>query len=345
MDIHLEIHNSDNVNTEELLTLSCNSLMHYTPQYLEFLSRVLINVEVAYLVARYHGELKGLLPLAICNDSNMGTVINSLPFFGSHGGPIVVDRDNSKQINLDLLHAFKELAIERQSRSATLIENPFHPLDDILIAASGGSVVDDRIGQFTRLPQGKSDIEEALFSSIHVKTRNAIRKGQKYGQRILRRTDSPAIEWLQKVHEQSIQALGGIAKPLNIFQTLMDIFDDKARVYIGECDNQPTSGLFVILYGNTVEYFTPVIESEFKNKQLLSSLIFSVMADLTREGYSVWNWGGTWRSQEGVYRFKKRWGAQDYPYRYLNQVMDPDFKFQSKNALVKSFPFFYLFKY
>lgn len=80
MDIHLEIHNSDNVNTEELLTLSCNSLMHYTPQYLEFLSRVLINVEVAYLVARYHGELKGLLPLAICNDSNMGTVINSLPF-------------------------------------------------------------------------------------------------------------------------------------------------------------------------------------------------------------------------------------------------------------------------
>ncbi|MEO0396995.1 MAG: GNAT family N-acetyltransferase [Cyanobacteria bacterium P01_A01_bin.137] len=346
MNIHLERPDHAALDVEEFLALSGNALMHYTPKYLGFLSKILANTKIAYLLARHNGAIEGVLPVAIGTDEKLGTIINSLPFFGSHGGPLVSGASaDMGQIRLELMHGFNELVDEHQAISATLIENPFHILDDDMVSAAGISFVDDRIGQFTRLPKKNPDLKEALFAACHVKTRNAIRKGQKYEQRVARRTDTAAIKWLQSVHEQSIQALGGVAKPLHIFQALIDSFGDKARLYIGELDNLPVSGLLVILYGDTVEYFTPVVEAEHKQKQLLSSLIFSVMTELAQEGFCRWNWGGTWRSQTGVYRFKQRWGAEDYPYRYFNRLVDPTLISQSKDKLARAFPFFYLFKY
>ena len=55
----------------------------------------------------------------------------------------------------------------------------------------------------------------------------------------------------------------------------------------------------------------------YRSEQPLSVLIFRAMQDAIKEkGSKHWNWGGTWKSQHGVYRFKSRWGAHDNKYRY-----------------------------
>ena len=349
MNIHLETPDAVTLDIEELLQLSGNSLMHYAPQYLIFLAKILPHTEVSYLTVRHHGVLQGILPVAICSDNHLGTVINSLPFFGSHGGPLCTttfhtntDTDKTRSC---LMQAFQDLINARQAVSATLIENPFHPCTPEIAKTAGVSYVDDRIGQFTPLPQVKDNVKEAILAQCHVKTRNSIRKGQKYGQKIEQRSDLKSLRWLQAIHEKSITRLGGIPKQLSIFQTLIATFGNQARLYIGELDGVPASGLFILLYGNTVEYFTPVVAEEHKHKQLLSSLIFTVMTELSKEDFTQWNWGGTWRSQEGVYRFKSRWGAKDHVYRYFNSVTEPVLVSQPKDTLHRAFPFFYLFKY
>jgi len=333
-------------DVEEFLTLSHNALIHYSPQYLDFLSKALTNTETKYLTVRRSGSIEGVLPVAICTDDSLGTVVNSLPFFGSHGGPLLrANAVEKPQIHLELMQAFRELLKERRAISATLIENLFCPIDSAVASAAGLVAVDDRIGQCTALPQATLDIQEALFSMCHVKTRNAIRKGQKVAQSISQRTEPKMLQWLQTTHSQSISALGGIPKTLDLFQSLLEAFGSNARLYIGELDGAPISGLFVLLYRDTVEYFTPVVDAAHKHQQVLSSLIFEVMTALTKEGFRRWNWGGTWRSQEGVYRFKHRWGAQDRSYRYFNYLADDALLSHSKEALVEAFPSFYLFKY
>ena len=62
------------------------------------------------------------------------------------------------------------------------------------------------------------------------------------------------------------------------------------------------------------------------------------------QGFKLWNWGGTWRSQEGVYRFKNRWGAEDMVYRYFNKKKE-DISEKSLEEFKEKFPFFYLCKY
>ena len=65
------------------------------------------------------------------------------------------------------------------------------------------------------------------------------------------------------------------------------------------------------------------------------------MTDASVQGYAWWNWGGTWLSQEGVYRFKSRWGTKDMPYRYFTSVHNPEILKVSPAELLAWYPSFF----
>lgn len=324
------------------LEVEGNKLVHYSAPYLEFLRACLPGASIEVLEHRTDGELDGILPLAVLRHAEYGTVVNSLPFFGSHGGPF--GAVSSPGIRPALLRDLIDFVERLDAASSTIIENPFHPLNDGEIAASHHTVTDDRIGQFTALPAG-GDVEAVLFDTFHVKTRNAVRKGLKLSLAVERREDEASWRWMQGVHAKSITSMGGLPKSMEVFNTLRRSFSSDASLHVGFVAGQPVCGLVSIRYRNMLEYFTPVVEEEWKESQALSALIFRRMTEASREGCTVWNWGGTWRSQEGVYRFKSRWGAFDRPYRYLNWVRKPEIRSVPVLTLQHAFPHFYLYKY
>ena len=65
------------------------------------------------------------------------------------------------------------------------------------------------------------------------------------------------------------------------------------------------------------------------------------MIDAMENGFDFWNWGGTWISQEGVYRFKKRWGTVDKEYYYFTDIHDKNILRWDKEKILKEFPNFY----
>jgi hypothetical protein len=321
------------LDRESLLKTVDNRLLHYSESFCSFLESAIPGIEIKVLESRDGHSLKGLMPVAILHSEELGSVVNSLPFYGSHGGPIAID----KVAQLDLLSQFKSLTESIDAASATLIENPFQPLDDMLIRASGLDLADDRIGQFTSLP--------VRFEDFHVKTRNAIRKGLSLGLTIRRHEDEASWVWMQGVHERSIGALGGAPKSLRVFNVMREKLGDAAQLWVGSLNKKPVSGVVIVKYRKTIEYFTPVVEDAYRNKQALSATIFEIMQNFSEAKYTLWNWGGTWRSQEGVYRFKKRWSSVDYPYRYFTRVNDSKWMTLPRNSLERAFPYFYLYKY
>jgi hypothetical protein len=73
-------------------------------------------------------------------------------------------------------------------------------------------------------------------------------------------------------------------------------------------------------------------------------LIFLAMQDAIKDKQcSLWNWGGTWKSQKGVYKFKSRWNTLDHPYYYLIKTYKDKEYFEQigKEKLVEHYPFFY----
>jgi hypothetical protein len=57
---------------------------------------------------------------------------------------------------------------------------------------------------------------------------------------------------------------------------------------------------------------------------------------------SWWNWGGTWLTQDGVYRFKSRWGTESRPYTYFIAIRNAELLRHSQETLQAAFPYFYV---
>ncbi len=272
------------------------------------------------------------LPL-MAMDGPLGTVLNSLPFYGSNGALIGEDV-NAKS---ELISAYCKLLESSNIAASTLIENPLAP---------GGAAdinydfVDSRIGQLTPLPFG-SDQEEVLMSSFHSKTRNMIRKSLKLGVEL--NIDNDAFPFLVSTHQENMREIGGTPKSETFFDSIPKYFssDTDYNLFVAYLGGEAVAALLVFYYNQTVEYFTPVVKKEYRDTQSLSGLIFSAMSDAASKGYKWWNWGGTWLSQSGVYRFKSRWGTQDLPYKYFTSVHNPTVLKSDQQTLLRDYPSFF----
>jgi len=86
----------------------------------------------------------------------------------------------------------------------------------------------------------------------------------------------------------------------------------------------------------------PVIKAEHRSSQPLSLIIYEAMLEAAEQGYKYWNWGGTWKSQDGVYRFKKRWNTQDKPYYYFTKVMNSELIALPRETIEEEYAGFYV---
>ena len=96
-----------------------------------------------------------------------------------------------------------------------------------------------------------------------------------------------------------------------------------------------------------VDYLIPVINDKYRHFQPLSLLIWESMTDAIENGYARYNFQGTWPTQEGVYMFKKSWGAIDYPYSYYIQSWgdESSIKRLTPQQVFDHYPYFYVLPY
>jgi lipid II:glycine glycyltransferase (peptidoglycan interpeptide bridge formation enzyme) len=213
------------------------------------------------------------------------------------------------------------------------------PLDDFTYYK------EERVGQVTFLEPGQTNTEQ-VFAAFHQKTRNAARKALKSGFTIKRERLADTVEGLQRTHAENLKQIGGRAKPLDVFAKLDGALGPTSTsCYVAAKNGRAAAYLLLLYSGDTVEYFTPAIVDEFRSEQPLTALIVEAMTDAAASGYRRWNWGGTWFSQEGVYRFKSRFGARDFPYRYQVGVRDMGLLRESKEHLAAAFPYFFVVPY
>ncbi len=326
-----------------------HALSLYTaPPFLCFLRQAVPGASMNWLAANGPCGLMGVLPvmLATAGDWRVG---NSMPFFGSHGGPIVqpgLMPAESQAVQVRLWQALDEWAVQQGCAAVTVVEHPFRLINTEAAGLAGYTVIDDRIGMVKPLSAEMN--RESLLAGCHLKLRNAIRKGDRLGLTVREANDSATLQWLQQVQEASISSMGGRPKSWSVFEQLVQHLPlgQTSRLFAAFNGHQPVAAVLMLMTdGITAEYFTPVVTPSHRDLQALPSLLATVMAQLASEGFEWWNWGGTWPSQDGVYRFKKRWGGEERPYRYFAKLYRQELRLQPLAELQTLFPYSYLFKH
>lgn len=319
-------------------------LIYYSLPYRDFLNAVVGVTETVYLMARRGGAVVGVLPLAVA-DGPHGPVVNALPFYGSNGGPLVQPGDGADAIRAALVEAAEAACLERRAAALTLVDNPLDPSAAVIEARLKPTLTDERIGQFTPLPAAGPGLRDALLEAMHQKTRNMVRKALKAGFDIVRCDDDDAA-WhaLVALHHENMEAIGGRAKPCEVFTALRRTLPPGAvsRLHVARRDGRVAAALLTLHHNGIVEYFTPVIRQQDRSDQPLSALILLGMEAAAGEGARWWNWGATWLTQEGVHRFKSRWGTRDIPYRYFTRIWNDALLECAPADLLAAYPYVYV---
>jgi hypothetical protein len=292
-----------------------------------------------YLIAKDNkGDIIGVLPSFLYRNKKFGNVLNSLPFYGSNGGVF-----GDLEVKKKLLESFSSIAKKYKTVSETIISPPFDNDSNFYKENFNNNAMDERIGQFTKLPVSSNNIAETLMESFHYKVRNMIRKAEKNQVEIKIDNSNSAFKFLIHTHIENINSIGGIPKPPVFFELVQSTFESGKdyNIYLAEIDGKRIGALLLFYFSANVEYFTPVILKDFRKFQPNSLIIYQAMIEAAKSGFKWWNWGGTWLSQEGVYRFKKRWGTKDFNYFYYTSVNEK-LLMNDKKTLSEQFPYFYI---
>ena len=220
----------------------------------------------------------------------------------------------------DLARSLHEFLIERRVMLMNVIEPLFECMRDQYERALPVSAMDHRIGQFKDLSSVSN--RDALLDSVGGLTRsNLNRKAWRSGMKIYRDESPAALDSLYTMHVQEMGAKpGGKPKPRSFFEHIAHLRQGAVsyRLYLGEIDGEVVAGL--LLYSGVNMWSISPRSSRITRVRVspCQPLYFQAMLDAAVEGYRWWNFGGTWREQEGLMRFKESWGAQSKPYQLLH---------------------------
>jgi len=326
---------------EVFLKRDSQTLFYHSNRFRHFLGK-LLKADDHYFLAIKGGEIVGALP-AFLVTGPLGNTLNSLLFFGSNGG--ILEFEGNTHVQLRLLEAFQHYARERHCVSSTIITSPFQSGPQIYASFfQGVSPAESRIGQVTELPSGQDGLEERLMESFHPFTRRMIRKALKHNILVGEAYDEETHRFLTRVHQDNMKQKGGKSKPLSFFRLFPAFFDAGVdyKIWTARLNGKMVAALLLFYFNKTVEYYIPAILPEYRSLQPQSLIICRAMLDASLRGYNYWNWGGTWPTQERLYRFKKRWNTQNRPYFYYNQIYDNRILQYSKEDHLHAFPYAYV---
>lgn len=300
----------------------------YSEKYLKFIEDVL-NIEISSIKINNTNAMH-----YASKHGSLGTVINSLPFFGSFGGPLYKTPSDLKIINDQL----NTIIADSDPFSFLVVENPFYPIDSNLVKRF--VEVDNRIFQYSELPNN-SDI---LINLVEPSTRRNIKKSMRNNIKVS--FSDPSYEFNMKWHKISMERKNVKTKPESFYQKLNDHFEygKEYAIYHAYMENEKIASLLIFYCNKSVEYFIPAYNPDFLNLEPMSLIIYQAMIDAIDKGYKTWNWGGIHPNAKSVYKFKKKWFTKELPYRYLMYLKDSNnFKLSSNHT--NEYGFFYFFPY
>ena len=339
MSVRVELLNPQDESAWDSFVLQgASTLLYAGIKYRNLLSRLTGATPLYFTAKNEGGDICGVLPSFALQHEKYGPVLNSLPFYGSNGG--IIEHAGDLSVRQALLSAFNELAAESRCVSSTLITSPFESDIAFYERESRFTFRDSRIGQVSPLP----GTESALMEQFHSKTRNMVRKSQRMGFEVAFEPASTVTPFIAETHRDNLTAIGGRFKPAAFFELVPDVFTEGRdfRILTARAGGRLVAGLLLFYFNKTVEYFTPVIVEEFRSQQPLSLLIYEGMKHAGAAGFTHWNWGGTWHTQDGVYLFKKRWGASDLPYHYFTRILDDKVLSLRKDQMLAEYPNFFV---
>lgn len=309
-----------------LVSNSQDSTFYHSLKYVRLLNSFLDATPVLTLAYK-DGQVIGAIPVFIKRNRKFGTVMNSLPFYGSYGGVLVksgLDKVEAIEVFDSVIeYLVHELCREEDVSLSTVISWPYTMWLARYKRILSPQYQEHRIAQMVMLQSGAT--EDQLLSTFQSGCRRSIKKAanSQLSVRIVESFEKGTIDELYEIHVENMQKINAPSKPRVFFHNISKFFDihKDYDVYIAECRNELVGALLVFYSGNVVEYFLPAVKAEYRSLNPTHLILLKAMSRAAQLGMRIWNFGGTRKEMRGIHMFKESFGAKDYSYYSHTSVL------------------------
>ena len=306
------------------------ALVTYSLRYRDLLTE-LLGCESSYAMATRGDQVVGVMPL-MSSHGEVGEVLNSLPYFGSNGGPLVTSEEAA-----DALLSWYEERVGRDGvAAATVVGNPLSPSQ-----APRHELAEDRVAHVTDLT-GPDACDERVWRMIDGSARRNVKKTQRLGTLVA--VENEAFPELEALHRAAMGAIGAQAKDPEFFTAVQRHFrpGEDFDLFVARLDGEPAGALLIFYSASAVDYYIPAASPEHRSAQPMAAVLLAALIQAAERGLEHWNWGGSRPDQDALMRFKAKWGGRPHPYRYWTAVKRPELLDASPEALLAAYPGFFV---
>jgi hypothetical protein len=319
----------------DLIKDSKNALIYTDLSYLDAITEY-TRSELYFAVELMQNRMIGALPFCVFF-GEYGPVINSLPFYGSNGG--ILHRNKTLVKDQSIINAVLDFAKSIKCVSVTIIESPLNVSDEDVF--SEFKYRDSRICLLNFFEPNIEPID--LLKTFHDSRPRNIRKAEKNHIIVKESHSAESIQFLADTHLKNISRNDGKPKSFEFFDFFLNKLATNQWVILEALYKDIRIASLLLLYNkNVIEYFTPATLDEYRNLQAQTLLIFTGMRFAIIRDILIWNWGGTWETQKGVYDFKVKWGPRQSKYKYFCAVLDDSILEKDKTDLIRCYPYYYI---
>ena len=166
----------------------------------------------------------------------------------------------------------------------------------------------------------KNKNKDDLWNKFEQRVRRSVRKSEKNEIKIITENISEnELDNFYKLHVDSMKIKNGKMKPKQFFSILLKNFVIRKDydIFIAKKQNQSIAYLLVFYHKNMAEYYMPAYDPKYISFQSTSHLIWESIKKGLEKKINYYNFGGTWKNQNELYRFKRGWDASDFNYNYF----------------------------
>lgn len=253
--------------------------------------------EPRFLWATEDNRIVGVLPLMYVSGPIFGKFLVSQPYLNTGG--VLAD---SKQIAVKLIDAAVAMADELDVKHLELRHE--HHIDHPCLNATSVEKVHMRLG----LPE----TSEELWDSLKSKVRSQLRKPLNNGQLTFQFGRREQLNEFYDVFCRNMRDLGTPPFSKRLFEAMLDQFGEQAEICTVLHDKVPVASGF-LLHGPEVTLI-PSASSlrEFNHTSCNMLMYWRVLERAIARGQRIFDFGRS-SPDTGTHRFKKQWGAEEYP--------------------------------
>lgn len=277
-----------------------DSTVYHTPQWLYVIKEAYGHEPCCMLVEDRDGEFVGGLPLVTVRSNLTGTRLTSVPG-GETCNPLVRDQEV-----YDLILAY--LFELRKERGLKYIE--LRTGEDFRLAHPG--LVRQDMGLSTYLLDLDPPLDD-IYSSFHNSCiRRPIRNSSKCGLVVTAGKAETELREFYRLYYGMRKGYGLLPQPYIFFFKMRSIMAPHGKIEIlsASYEGRTVSSALLLKHGDTVTYEYGASLKEALQLHPSHFLLWAAIRRAKEEGFRTFNFGRTSDANEGLSRFKARWGTR-----------------------------------